>query len=60
MLNKYFIKVLDMIEFDRKQELQRLKKKTEDFLRRVEHGLPMVGDQDELRYLEQGAEDRIL
>ena len=38
-----------MVSFDRVTELTRLKKKVEEFLRRVEHGTHLFGDQDELR-----------
>jgi hypothetical protein len=38
-----------MVEFDRKQELTRLRKKAEDFKRRAERGTRMIGDDEELR-----------
>jgi hypothetical protein len=41
--------VLEMVEFDRKQELTRLRKKAEDFKRRAERGTRMIGDDEELR-----------
>jgi hypothetical protein len=46
-----------MVEFDRKQELTRLRKKAEDFKRRAERGTRMIGDDEELRDLLIGATD---
>lgn len=50
-LEKGVTKVLDMVQFDRKQELGRLIKKAEDFKRRHTRGTKMDGDDDELRDL---------
>merc|ERR1711892_1301844 len=50
-LEKGVTKVLDMVQFDRKQELSRLIKKAEDFKRRHTRGTKMDGDDDELRDL---------
>jgi len=50
-LEKGVTKVLDMVQFDRKQELSRLIKKAEDFKRRHARGTKMDGDDDELRDL---------
>ena len=46
-----------MVEFDRKQELTRLRKKADDFKRRAERGTRMLGDDEELRDLLIGAGD---
>eukprot|EP00092_Neocalanus_flemingeri_P008170 GFUD01008810.1.p1 GENE.GFUD01008810.1~~GFUD01008810.1.p1 ORF type:complete len:981 (+),score=281.44 GFUD01008810.1:365-2944(+) len=50
-LEKGVTKILDMVQFDRKQELTRLIKKAEDFKRRHTRGTKMDGDDDELRDL---------
>ena len=50
-LEKGVTKVLEMVQFDRKQELGRLLKKAEDFKRRMTRGTKMDGDDDELRDL---------
>jgi len=50
-LEKGVTKVLDMVQFDRKQELSRLIKKAEDFKRRHARGTKMDGDDEELRDL---------
>jgi len=50
-LEKGVTKVLDAVQFDRKQELSRLIKKAEDFKRRHARGTKMDGDDDELRDL---------
>ena len=48
-LEKGVTKVLDMVQFDRKQELSRLLKKVDDFKRRLNRGTKLDGDDDELR-----------
>lgn len=50
-LEKGVTKVLDMVQFDRKQELSRLLKKVDDFKRRLARGTKLDGDDDELRDL---------
>jgi len=50
-LEKGVTKVLDMVQFDRKQELTRLMKKADDFKRRLARGTKMEGDDEELRDL---------
>jgi hypothetical protein len=51
------VQVLEMVEFDRKQELTRLRKKADDFKRRAERGTRLIGDDEELRDLLIGAGD---
>ena len=56
-LEKGVTKVLDMVQFDRKQELARLIKKAEDFKRRGQRGVKLDGDDDELRDMQIAAGD---
>merc|ERR1712127_1079863 len=56
-LEKGVTKVLEMVQFDRKQELGRLIKKADDFKRRSQRGVKLDGDDDELRDMQIAASD---
>ena len=56
-LEKGVTKVLDMVQFDRKQELARLIKKADDFKRRSQRGVKLDGDDEELRDMQIAAQD---
>ena len=56
-LEKGVTKVLDMVQFDRKQELARLIKKADDFKRRQARGVKLDGDDEELRDMQIAAQD---
>ena len=56
-LEKGVTKVLEMVQFDRKQELARLIKKADDFKRRSQRGVKLDGDDEELRDMQIAAQD---